>query len=95
MPEIDLAQAADALRAAGYAVVTASEHEHIFRWLKEAHKRESEAVDRTWQLEQQVSYLTDMCGRLLNGSRPQWYREARRFRENSWQNVPRVAGERP
>lgn len=70
-----LTEAADLLRAHGYAVVMKVEAERWDTWIKEGWARERELQDQLWQ----VDHLTDRCTALAAPSRPRWLREARRF----------------
>lgn len=70
-----LAVCADALRAAGYAVVTQAQADMWDSWLAESHAREGKVQDELVRLSQMTAGLMAACRELLNGSRPRWWRE--------------------
>lgn len=87
----DVTAAAQLLRDHGYSVVTAVQAEMWERWLRESHEREHEAHEATARHAGEVTYLLDRCAELLNGSRPRWYREARRrWNDLGWHHRPIV-----
>lgn len=74
-----LIAACQLVRAAGYVVVTKLEAEHDHRSLEYAWAENRQLRDQHQRLLWQVIGLTERCGRLLNGSRPRWFRDARSF----------------
>lgn len=89
-----LIAACDLVRAAGYAVVPKGEAERYVNGLQTAWADNRVERDQKQRLLWQVIYLTDQCAALLNGSRPAWYRRARRFLNRYEYCAPLVSGPR-
>lgn len=74
-----LVEACRIVREAGYVIVTKPEAEHDQRSLRYAWDENRQLRDQHQRLLWQVMDLTERCAGLLGGSRPRWFRDARRF----------------
>lgn len=87
----ELIAACRLVRENGYAVVPAVQYDLWERWLRESHEREREAHDEIAHLASEAWWLLERCRTLLNGSRPQWFRDTVR-RMNSHRRTEPFSG---